>query len=1266
MKSRTRLDSAVFQLTPTRTRYNLVINANGETEKISSGLLNPFLTHLKAVQDQVARGCYSIMLEPSSVNDDAIWFTKGTVERFVRFVNSPEVLERVNMTESEILQIEEAIAIHSKDTLRLKNVDDHIKVEDYGERSQASTEGFQPKLNADAEDTILVYKIGAHYINSSGPGTQENSKVHFVRVLETRKAVLRKEQGMAFARAIAAGFDINRMVHLISFAECFGAPRLMEACLGFMVLWKEQHETDQWFEIEATEAMPSQSDTYSNNNYYPMTNETKKHDELKETWSGSNGRFDMQGKGNARNGDITDMIFDCIKDEGTTSHREFCQPLQGVDYVHMEGAPFSNPHNIELEVSRVKSTKSVVLKRHLVDNTESETCETDVSCMRPHDSSELVKQCKQGDKWRKAGRTGRKKSGMVVIDNLTYVSSERKHLRTNGKSQFTSDSENDKEAEDVQESGLKVKKNKSVGSTKNKKIHSRHTAAGDSYDNEDIFCGKGADSGNWQVFQNILLQHNNDDGEATNMFAQEKEDHVKRQHNNTGADLVVPCGGDPYKVQDMSANYYYTDGGKRTHLLSTSSDELVRSHGQFGTRSNDCSVDVHFTKLGGRGGYRKVVNDGSVIYEQKTMSDESFILPLRLSSQDQIETDRRAINMDADIPSKFQKKENISTRVRSQLNYEPDDLRLMPVRESIGNDPAVDYKVEAFARNDNVLKRIKEESVTGVNEMSKKLDKNVKSKVVHNIAVRRKNEKELKLVPLNEGQGCGERRRSLKADLQKIKITKEEEERKRLEALKRERQKRITARSCSGPAQSTLSSQMRSQLKPKKFPSSYKSTNFNNSEPMPLSPLQKLPNRTPSLGSTGSENITRPGNLNKASPSQSKLPSHMRAQNQTKISLVSYKGSKFSDSEPGPSSPLQRLRRRAASLGSNGFQKITSPSGLSGQHASIKSTRSVSSHDLKKNDALVTPKASVSAARIQRPSDPKIRNRDHVSFTKLGVTNSLEPKVGVTVVRRLSEPEASNEHHVSSIKLQSALSTNLKAPDGSGVQKNSTIVSEGRIKAAASPIMKTLKFPSVMEQNKTQEMTLKNNPSSITPEVMDVHQSNTRASHNRNGEEKRVIETTVVLENEIPLLPVIQVSGERTDTIEEPSNEHEFSEQIRLEDPCTPKSEYTKVPRSSSEMAIRVMETVKTHAPKFIDSNSLDKTPGSIFEPRVKAPSKGIRRILKFGRAMVKHNVPSDRLINKGSVVDSCVASTASSNAGNKTEQRGFRRATMSHALYIA
>ncbi|KAL6615038.1 hypothetical protein ACP70R_037308 [Stipagrostis hirtigluma subsp. patula] len=56
--------------------FDLVLIVNGRKEKIASGLLKPFLGHLKAAQDQIAKGGYSITLEPSS-GFDAPWFTRG-------------------------------------------------------------------------------------------------------------------------------------------------------------------------------------------------------------------------------------------------------------------------------------------------------------------------------------------------------------------------------------------------------------------------------------------------------------------------------------------------------------------------------------------------------------------------------------------------------------------------------------------------------------------------------------------------------------------------------------------------------------------------------------------------------------------------------------------------------------------------------------------------------------------------------------------------------------------------------------------------------------------------------------------------------------------------------------------------------------------------------------------------------------------------------------------------------------------------------------
>jgi hypothetical protein len=102
-----------------------LVTANGKTEKIATGLLDPFLAHLKTAKDQLEKGGYSIILKPEA-SDNAAWFTKGTIERFVRFVSTPEVIERVYTLETEIIQIKEAIGIQNNSEMALTVVkDDH-------------------------------------------------------------------------------------------------------------------------------------------------------------------------------------------------------------------------------------------------------------------------------------------------------------------------------------------------------------------------------------------------------------------------------------------------------------------------------------------------------------------------------------------------------------------------------------------------------------------------------------------------------------------------------------------------------------------------------------------------------------------------------------------------------------------------------------------------------------------------------------------------------------------------------------------------------------------------------------------------------------------------------------------------------------------------------------------------------------------------------------------------------------------------------------
>lgn len=63
-------------------RCELFVSGNGRTEKLASGLLKPFITHLKVAEEQVARPGNSIRLEVERSSNGSRWFNKGTLERF--------------------------------------------------------------------------------------------------------------------------------------------------------------------------------------------------------------------------------------------------------------------------------------------------------------------------------------------------------------------------------------------------------------------------------------------------------------------------------------------------------------------------------------------------------------------------------------------------------------------------------------------------------------------------------------------------------------------------------------------------------------------------------------------------------------------------------------------------------------------------------------------------------------------------------------------------------------------------------------------------------------------------------------------------------------------------------------------------------------------------------------------------------------------------------------------------------------------------------
>ncbi|MCO5596438.1 hypothetical protein L7F22_050501 [Adiantum nelumboides] len=237
MKGDTPLDYAEFQLTPKRTRCELFVSADGFMEKLASGFVKPFVTHLRAAEAQVSRGNQVIRLEAKSgyekhsphQQSNKGWFCKGTIERFVRFVSTPEVIERVKTIEDELTQLEQ---------VRSALVNTFAQTPDWFPYGDVTT-GHQ--RTRDGTDTLVPRRFSTDKEDNE----PDASKKELLRAMEARLNALHQEQSMAFSRANAAGFDNNSIADLMTFAEHFSADRLNGACAYFLALTRKKTITKE-------------------------------------------------------------------------------------------------------------------------------------------------------------------------------------------------------------------------------------------------------------------------------------------------------------------------------------------------------------------------------------------------------------------------------------------------------------------------------------------------------------------------------------------------------------------------------------------------------------------------------------------------------------------------------------------------------------------------------------------------------------------------------------------------------------------------------------------------------------------------------------------------------------------------------------------------------------------------------------------------------------------------------------------------------------
>ncbi|KAJ4828457.1 hypothetical protein Tsubulata_005683 [Turnera subulata] len=848
MDSRNLLDHALFQLTPTRTRCDLVIYAGGATEKLASGLLEPFVLHLKAAKDQISKGGYSVSLRPLPAN--APWFTKATLQRFVRFVSTPEILERFVTIEKELDQIDSSVQ--------------------------------------------------SNEVNEDGAGDaakEENSKVHLQRALETRKAVLHKEQAMAYARALVTGFELDSIHDLISFADAFGASRLREACINFIELCKKKNQDRLWMdEIAAMQASRLEL-TYVGTSGIVLAGEENYPPQLGGLSVGKqNGSIDTSDSATSL-GSLDLNQAESIQTRSSDGKPQVqmpwpnhlpqymhnfpgpmlqqMPPYQGYLYPGMQMAPpyFAGnmqwPPNVDDSTlgrdrepddhRKAKSSskkKSSHRKRHEPSDQENSSEPSDSSSETESDENmENHEKQSSGEQVHRKKR-GKKSSRKVVIRNINYITSKRDGEK-GSMSEETSDEDGfiDGEAlkQQVEEAVGSLERQQRSSSRHHKKSQRKATnGLSDATDleNKNSSGNKlGGEKGNdpWGAFQSLLLKDKDSDSTATETQPlQFQEEYLASKKSGEERSLALDLEGEEVRKQRAFSNDSFIatnreaidEGesrilsfeagqnvqpiikkGDRAYeeqlfsrganepakyprpIVSDYSDEslMIRSQreGDWFLSSQidkpvnkDESMDLkRFNDDSSFGGFHFEKNKKDVI------ADDSFMIQARPSVDYQpdslIKTDIPEI-----VEAQYENGVPEITHDKGEtfFTHEPDDLYMVLDRDSAAEIalsswmPEVDYEanaiVETTASDDKLPSNTNTKGTGG-----KVTGKEAKSKVSNAPLGRSKSDM---LSRAKKPSSAG------RTTLPKGKSDKEEERRKRMEELLIQRQKRIAERSASG------------------------------------------------------------------------------------------------------------------------------------------------------------------------------------------------------------------------------------------------------------------------------------------------------------------------------------------------------------------------------------------------------------------------------------------------------------------------------------
>eukprot|EP00250_Pteridium_aquilinum_P011945 c20405_g1_i1 orf=344-4426(+) len=872
------LDHIIFQLTPTRTRCELFVVVGDTTERLTSGLLKPFLSHLQTAEEQLAKGGCSIRLEPPDCSKPA-WFTKGTAERFVRFVSSPDVLERVNTIETELLQLEETIRMQ---TLTSTRVEDPLSVDS----PSISLPG--EKTLSSAEKPRLLKKMRQDSIDSNDSGVSKNSKKQLLRALEARRLVLQKEQGMAFARAAAAGYELVYMLQLIMFSDCFGAARLREACFSFVALCRKREITGfcagdtKMIDQDLTWALSNASCMSILKSMEEVSPIMRKKEEdidgfmrvvepgFNDEWrphTGSKG-FDLPSAENGYQQNLPSVhvnlgqasqvcewsnsrdVYQGWPDMYTSRNSPYAV-FQGYQYGF---SPYS--HESFTTLSDMSPSDATGLYRHPMGVLSQQSSKTQENLQMS--SSQESKSLPSLRKLQVGHRGVQNKSRMAARDI------KRKQLYVHGSQKDSSDAtDSPTERSDL--------------------LNTAYVALEDEYVS-NVLVGDGSRQGpidaadsnfgmSWKVtareVEDMGMERNRRRSDASDFSYSITETERSRIDRHYDADYEIA-----------------TSNVQVSKKTATSEDSLVPFEqcleGSLGSKSKKRldfqEPEAHWKQQ-------------QLQLESKSLDDSFYVYSPPVNREQRTKPTIESALQGNQIYDRMSKQ---ALKVNSGVphQHDPDDLLMMPRQRKRASDRNasdvmdIDIKLLGSAGNANLPKsqktlmgpepsqeRVKkfldqynekrEAKLRGDVNSSKRVERQGKLKAMQEDLEKRKLEmvraarKPERTTLQTEAQARADKLRLYKADLQKIKKEKEEEERRRLEELKAQRQERIAAR--SNPSSSAARGHMSSSLHTSKLspasrlvPPQKSRSSLKSSQVLP-SPMQRTvhsrelnPNRTPS------------------------------------------------------------------------------------------------------------------------------------------------------------------------------------------------------------------------------------------------------------------------------------------------------------------------------------------------------------------------------------------------------------------------------------